>query len=84
LTAFGHIPALPSVGKAQFRGIRAGRVVFAGTAKYEPNITAPAAHPAIGIEPLAPSSNGDSRKREPPRRLFGKKKLRKKFHTRRL
>jgi hypothetical protein len=84
LTAFGHIPALPSGGKAHFRGNQAGRAVFSGLAKYEPIITVPAASDAIGIEPLAPSSNGDSRKREPPQRLFGKKKLRKKFHTRRL
>jgi hypothetical protein len=64
LTAFGHIPALPSGGKVHFRGIRAGWAVLSGPAGWEPNITAPTVTHAIGIESLARPSIGESRKRD--------------------
>jgi hypothetical protein len=52
--------------------------------KCEPNITAPIAAQAIGIESLARTSIGDSRQRERRSRPSVRKKGQEKFHTSRL
>jgi hypothetical protein len=74
LTAFGHIPALPSGGKAHFRGIRAGWAVFSGLAKCEPNITAAIATQAIWHRMSCPLVNCRFATAQAPQPLLGKKK----------